>query len=232
MWTSNRIQIRLALLLGIAISVAMMSAKVLSYRSMLSMPSGSAYVFETLGLLMLYAFIVAWLTGNRGYLSGNALFISTIFGVIGSVVQIVHLSQEEFKDLGPVWDGVSGFGLLFVTFALWGIAAYRTVRRMGSLRSGAVAGAWSAIVTMSILILFGFAVEFYWAVPKPEYVVTWGEFKRSGWTDVHAFTIANTLDAAQSHLVIGPVIGAIVGGLAGLITRLQSREKTGAAVVH
>jgi hypothetical protein len=37
------------------------------------------------------------------------------------------------------------------------------------------------------------------------------------WTDVHAFTIANTLDSALSHLIVGPIVGAIFGGVAGVV---------------
>jgi hypothetical protein len=62
-------------------------------------------------------------------------------------------------------------------------------------------------------------LEFYIAVPKPEYVATWAEFKRSGWTDVRAFTVVNTLDSAVSHLVIGPIAGAIFGAIAAAFAR-------------
>jgi hypothetical protein len=42
---------------------------------------------------------------------------------------------------------------------------------------------------MLMLIAFGFLVAFYLAMPKPEYVATWGEFQRSGWTDMHAYNL-------------------------------------------
>jgi hypothetical protein len=60
--------------------------------------------------------------------------------------------------------------------------------------------------------------------------VTWREFKRSGWTDVHAFTIANALDAALSHLIIGPVVGAIFGGAAGVIAHLRGKGQSNPAL--
>jgi hypothetical protein len=81
-------------------------------------------------------------------------------------------------------------------------------------------------------VTFGFVWEFYLITPKPEYVVTWGEFKRSGWTDVHAFTIANTLDSALSHLIVGPIVGAIFGGVAGVVTRIPRKSKSGATIAE
>jgi hypothetical protein len=79
--------------------------------------------------------------------------------------------------------------------------------------------------------MFGPVVEFYLATPQPEYVATWGEFKRSGWTDVHAIPIANTLDSAQSHLIIGPIAGAIFGAIGGVITRLNDKQEQRPAIV-
>ena len=207
----------------------MMSTKVWLYRPLLAMPGGKSYVFGTAGLFVLYGFIVLWVTRTDDPVCRTAVKVGTPLGLIAGVIQIAHLTQEEFWDLGKVGNDISGFGLLLCTFALWGMAGHRAARGTGAVRSGAMAGLWSAIVTMSLLILFGFFVEFYLATPKPEYVATWGEFKRSGWTDIHAFTIANTLDAAQSHLIIGPIIGAVSGGIAGVITYLRGKWEPSAA---
>src|SRR6202011_6157920 len=213
MLTNDSSFIRTALLTVIAGSLAMMSTKVWLYRPLLALPGGRSYVFGTAGLFVLYGFIVLWVTRTDDPVCRTAVKVGTPLGLIAGVIQIAHLTQEEFWDLGKVGNDISGFGLLLCTFALWGMAGHRAARGTGAVRSGAMAGLWSAIVTMSLLILFGFFVEFYLATPKPEYVATWGEFKRSGWTDIHAFTIANTLDAAQSHLIIGPIIGAVSGGI-------------------
>ena len=160
----------------------MMSTKVWLYRPLLAMPGGKSYVFGTAGLFVLYGFIVLWVTRTDDPVCRTAVKVGTPLGLIAGVIQIAHLTQEEFWDLGKVGNDISGFGLLLCTFALWGMAGHRAARGTGAVRSGAMAGLWSAIVTMSMLILFGFFVEFYLATPKPEYVATWGEFKRSGWT--------------------------------------------------
>jgi len=206
---------RPALLAAIGLSFVMMTVKVYLYRPLLTMPGGLAIVLEITALLAAYALSVVWVTTREGPLYRAAITFGTRCGMIGGAIQMVHLAQEAFVDLGPVWNGINGFGLLLCTFLLWGFAGYQTTPRTGSPRSGVLAGAWSAVVTMSILVLFGFALEFYMVPPKPEYVATWGEFKRSGWTDIQAFTIANTLYSAQSHLIIGPILGAIFGLIGG-----------------
>ena len=215
--------IRFVFLAGIALSLTMMCMKVWLYRPLLAMPGGSAYVVEAAGLLVVYALVALWATNAAGPLRRAALLLGTPVGVLGGVMQMAQLTQERFVDLGAVWNGISAFGLLFCVFLLWAAAGYRAARRTGSIRAGAIVGLWSAMITMALLVMFGFALEFYLAMPRPAYVATWGEFKRSGWTDVHAFTIANTLDAAQSHLIAGPVLGAVFGAIAAIVMRVQGR---------
>ena len=224
----NRSVTRLILLAALGFAMLMMSSKVFFYRPLLGMPGGKTFVIETAVLLIAYAVVVLWTTDGDTPVR-HSMLLATPLGLIGGLIQIASMTQEEFKDLGPHGNGIVGFGLLFCTFTAWGIAGFRAARRTGDVRCGAMAGLWCAVITMSMVVLFGFAVAFYLAVPKPEYVVTWGEFKRSGWTDVHAFTIANTLDSAFSHLFTGPVLGAILGGGASLLARFQLKRQLDAA---
>lgn len=220
---------RLFLLAAIALSFAMMALKIFLYRPLLAMPGGLAIVLEITALLVAYASAVVWVTTRDSSLHRAAIRFGTRGGMIGGAIQMMHLAQEAFVDVGPVWNGIVGFGLLICTFLLWGFAGYQTTRSTGPPRSGALAGVWSAVVTMSILVLFGFVLEFYVATPKPEYVATWGEFKRSGWTDIQAFTIANTLYSAQSHLIVGPILGAIFGWIGGAVAPKAPAHRPGAA---
>src|SRR4029077_12194696 len=89
-----------AFLPATAASLAMMSAKVLLYRPLLAIPGGQAYVLGTAGLLVLYGFIVLWTTSRDGSSRRAALLLGTPLGVIAGAIQIAHLAQEEFMDLG------------------------------------------------------------------------------------------------------------------------------------
>lgn len=220
MLATNRLVTRLSLLTGIALALFMMSTKVFFYRPLFALPGGKTFVIEAAVLLLAYAVVVFWTTDSDDPVR-HSMLLATSLGLIGGFLQIASMTQEEFMNLGPRWNGIAAFSLLFCTFMTWGIAGYRAARGTGAVRSGAMAGLWCAVITMSMAVLFGFLVEFYLAVPKPEYVMTWGEFKRSGWSDVHAFTIANTLDSAFSHLMAGPVLGIVLGGAASLIARFR-----------
>jgi hypothetical protein len=79
---------------------------------------------------------------------------------------------------------------------------------------------------MLIAVTAGFLMEFFLVPPDPAYVATWGEFKRSGWTDARAFALANTLDSGFTHLVIAPIVAGIFGGVASLLARLLPSKAT------
>jgi hypothetical protein len=224
--------IRFALLVGIALSLTLMGIRIWHYRPLLVMPGGSTFVLETAVVLLLYGALIVWATRSNGPLRRTVLLSGARVGLVAAAVEIAHLAAENFIEFGPPWEAISTLTFMLGTFLLWGIAGYRSARGPRAIVPGAVAGSWSAIVTTAILVPFGFALEFYWAMPKPEYVATWGEFQRSGWTDVHAFTIANTLESALEHLVEGPIIGAIFGGIAGVITRIPRKTEPGATVAQ
>ena len=203
-----------------------MGTKVFLYRPLLALPGGSAFVFETTLVLLLYGILVVWATMSDGPLRRTVLLTGTPVGLIAAAIQIAHLAAENFMHFGEPWEGITSVTFMLGTFLIWGLAGYRGARSAGAIAAGVVAGSWSAIVTMAILVPFGFALEFYLVTPKPEYVATWGEFKRSGWSDVHAFTLANTLDSALSHLIAGPVVGGIFGGVAGLLAGIPRQRVT------
>jgi hypothetical protein len=212
--------IRLALLVGVALSLTMIGIEVFLYRPFFTMPGGSTFVNETTAVLLLYGMLIVRATRRDGLFHRSALLFGTHLGLLAAAVQIAHLAAENFIHFREPWNGIITLTFMFGTFLIWGAAGYLSARRAGAIASGVVAASWSAIVTMSILVTFGFVLEFYLVTPKPEYVATWAEFRRSGWTDVHAFTIANTLDSALSHLVAGPIVGAIFGALFGAIARI------------
>jgi hypothetical protein len=212
--------VRFALLVGITLSLTMLGIQVFLYRPLLAMPGGSTFVFETATVLLLYGMLIVWATWSVGPLRRTMLLFGTPVGLIAAAVQIAHLAAEKFISFREPWQGVTALAFMLGTFLIWGVAGYLSARSARAIAPGIVAGAWSAVVTMSILVTFGFALDFYLITPKADDVAAWGEFKRSGWTDVHAFTIANTLDSALSHLIVGPIVGGIFGGLASVVARI------------
>lgn len=199
----------------------MVAIQVLRYRPLLEMPGAFAYVLETALVLIVYGVIILWATASNVTLLRTALIVGTPVGLVASALQIAHLVTEDLFHIESPWAAILAVSSMLSTFLLWGVAGYRSARMSGAIVQRTVAGSWSAIVAMCVVVVFGFALEFYWVPPTPEYVATWAEFIRSGWTDAHAFAIANTFDSALSHLVLGPIIGAVFGGIGSLVAKVR-----------
>ncbi len=223
MKTAAASTVRWALLLGIVLNLALIGIRVFLYRPLLAMPGGLNFVVEPALLLMVYGLLVMWTTARPDPLRQTILQMGTPLGVIGGVLQIVHMLLENLVDFGAA-NGAATLLSMLATFVLWGVAGYRAARTTPAIGVGVLAGSWSAVVTMLMTVTFGFAL-LYSSIPRLDYVATWPEFQRSGWRDVHAFSIANTLDSGFSHLLIGPVAGAIFGGIASIIGRFQDKRQ-------
>lgn len=217
MGPSRHATARSVLLSAIALSLATAGIQVFRYRLLLAMPGGIAYVAKTTIALLLYVMIITWVTSSSAPLLRTGVLIGTPVGVIAAALQITHLVAENSFHLASPWEGISSLCFMLATFLIWGVAGFRGARTAGAITPGIVAGSWSAIVTMSVLVTFGFAFELFLAPPSPEYVATWVEFTRSGWTDARAFAVANTFDSAVSHLILGPIVGAVFGGSGGIV---------------
>jgi hypothetical protein len=64
---------------------------------------------------------------------------------------------------------------------------------------------------MALTIAFGFALA-YLALPRLEHNIDGSPgYLQSGWQNVRAFAVANTLDAAFTHLMIAPIIATVTG---------------------
>jgi len=203
---------RVALLLGVAVDLVLIAVRVFLYRPFLAMPGGLTFVIEPVTMLIVYGVLVLWITTTGGLPRQSAIARGTIFGLITGALQVTHMTLENFVDLGPRLNGITTLTFMFCAFMLWGVAGYVVARSTKSIFSGITAAVWSAVVSTLITVTFGFALM-YSSVPRPEYVATWAEFKRSGWTDARAFAIANTLDAGFSHLIIAPIVGIIFGAI-------------------
>lgn len=212
-----------ALLVGIALNLALIGGRVLPYPAMVMLPGGVVYMLEPVVLLLLYGGLGWWLTTAVNPARLAALRAGTLFGLMSGGVWVVNLALETFADLAVQVGRFVFLLLLGATFLLWGVAGLRTAKRTGSLSLAILAAVWSAMNSIVILVAFGLLL-LYTSLPRLEHTVaTSPEFRSSGWHDVGAFAIANTFDAAFSHLLVAPLVAVFFGALGALSSKGWSR---------
>ena len=210
-------KIAFALLVLTVLNLGMIAVGVSRYPALLSQPGARTFVAEPIGVLVVYAIAVVCIAKTHG--TYWILRTAVIFGLLAGTFEIINIGIENgipFAVRGPALQIVTMFSI----FTSWGIAGFRTARSLASIRAGLLAAVCSAGICMLIAVAAGFFIQFFLAPPRPEYVSRWSEFKRSGWTDPHAFGIANTLDSGFTHLIIAPVVALVLGGVASLLARL------------
>ena len=197
------------LLATVIASIVLITIKTRMYVSFFSFPGAKALVVQTILLLLAYCLAIAW-PNRLGGLAVRSL-VATRLGIIAALVQVIHLFTERFVSLPRPWDGWLTLGFMLATFLIWAAVGFWARKHGLRLKAACMASAWCAIVTMTIAVLIGILME-WWITPVPlESMRTWAEFQRSGGTDLYAFSIANVLDAASSHLLAGPLIACLFG---------------------
>ena len=221
---AHRTLIVVGLLVLIASEIATAGAAVVGYPPFFSQPSARTLLFEPLAILVAYAvaiLVIARMRGDEwGIIGKNAVG----FGCIAGAVEVVNIAVENgvpFTVHGPLFP-IAG---MVSVFGIWGLAGFGTSRDTSSIRSGLFTSVFSAGICMIIGVTAGFAFEFFLTPPRPETITTWAEFQRSGWSDPHAFGLANTLDSASTHLLVAPLGGAVVGGLASWAGRRMGTRR-------
>jgi hypothetical protein len=206
--------------LSIALSLAMAAAQLALYPQVLNMPGGAMAALEPAVLLLLYIPLVTWATGDRSPQRLAALQIGAGIGLACGGLEIVHIAVETFASLGARAETISTGAFMLGLLLLWATAGFMAVRRRPASGPGWLAGGWSAMVGMLMVVTYGFS-QLYWALPRLEQKnVGSPDLLRSGWNDLHAFAIADLFEAAFKVLLTGPVLGAVLGAVGGLAASL------------
>ena len=209
---------RSAMLLCAVASLGLISVAVIGVDSPVRMSGGLLYVVEATLPLLAYGLIFYRAPTFRVMQGGSALHVGTVVGIIGGVLQIIQLALENFgRRIGENSSVTLAF--MLGTFLIWGAAGFWVRRKAGTVKIGVMASCWGAMVSVLMAVTFGLVLMTA-GFPSPAYVATWGEFKQSGWSNAHAFAIANSLEAVLSHLVVGPVAGTIFGMLGVGVAKL------------
>ncbi len=215
-------------LLAIIVAILVMIFVAVSrYTALFAQPGARLFVLEPVGVLVAYAVAIVWVGRMRGPDWDTILRSAALYGLLGGGLEILNIGIENGIPVAIHAPAVP-IGFMLAIFSSWGVAGFRSARALQSIRGGLLTAVASAGVCMLIAVAAGTAIQFFLAVPSPEYVATWAEFKRSGWSDARAFGLANTLESAFTHLVVAPIVALVVGGAASLLA--QRRTFKGGAI--
>lgn len=214
------LRLRWIVLAALVLNLTLITIRVALYMPLLAQPGGIVYVLEPVALLCAYAAIAWWFTAYPTARQRTALRVGTTFGLLAGALWLINLTIENFTDLSEKIGLLATAPFLLGGFALWGVAAFHTVRQTRSIPHGLLASLWSAMICVVITITLGLLLT-YTSLPRLERnLAADPDYLRSQWHDLPAFAIANSFDAAFSHLLGALIVSLVVGSLGALSSTL------------
>lgn len=217
--------LRPALWSAIVLSLILIVLHVALYSPILTMPDGWSFVLAPAVLLVIYAAIVLALPRIAHVTDGaNALQLGTRVGLLAAGVEALNISLESLAPMPPIATTAITGALMLIMFMLWGITGFVGAYRSRSVGIGVLGAVWCSMVTMTFAVTFGYALLVVAWPQLTTLLSTDPDFLRSRWSDLHAFTIANTLSNGAVHLLEAPIIALIVGGIGASLGRLLTHN--------
>ncbi len=195
------------------LSAALIAGRVAGYPGFLKLQGAGWLFIGCLGALGAYAATAIAAVQWKGLPAARELRLAVYAGAGGAAWMSIQLLTERFATLPSGFNGPVVLVAMLVMFSAWGWVAFASRRGgLGVVASLALA-VGSAMVTMTLGVCFGVLLELYLAPIALESMRSWPEFQRSGWSDVGAFALANTMDSVISHMVVGPMAALVFGAL-------------------
>jgi hypothetical protein len=212
---------RSALLAVLGADVALIAACVIGYPAFLNQRGNVAYLAEPVVLLVVYAVVVLAATRSASVDRWRVLRAAALVGLALGALETVNISVETFTGLSDAANLATTAPLILGPFLVWSVVAGWAARASGSLGLGLLAAVWCAMVTMVLGVTYGFVLALATPGRLAHDLVNDPDYRRSGWTDVKAFVLANTFDNGFTHLLGGLIVASVVGLIGSLIgTRL------------
>jgi hypothetical protein len=209
-------RVRNALLALIGLDVAFVALNVALYPAFFAQPNALLYLLEPMALLIVYAAIALLTTRQTGLQTEVALRVGLLFGLGAGCLWLVNLTLETFTNLSGAAGILATAPFLLGGFLLWGVSGAVAAWRAGSIGPGLLTAVWSAMICALLTISYGLTLPSVASDQLGQALANDPDFLRSRWTDLHAFVLANSFDAAFSHLLGALIIGVTLGAISAV----------------
>jgi hypothetical protein len=216
------------LLLLIGVDPGLIVLRVVTYPAYNATPGAVGYLIPLAVGLFVYVLVIGtlpWLAARMPS-GATALRVGTVVGLVGGALELVNISLESVLALPQPVVKVTTLIAMLGLFLTFGVAGFVGGRVAGTFLPGVGAAIWSAVVAILLAITFGLLLANV-ALPRLARDMAGDpDYQRSGWTDPRAFAIANTFDAAFTHLLEGPIIAFVLGSAGSGLGQIGARRKT------
>ena len=173
----------------------------------------------TITLLLAYLFVCLRLTAiGSAENSKMALLDGTKTGAIAGIIGMVHVTIEYFLFIPKGINGFITLAFMAILFIAFGVSAYITMNKTNHIVSALLSGIWCAMLSILVLFIYGFLLNFIFLHHLIIIMAYDEEFKMSHMS-IRAYTFHNTLESGGTHLLIAPVVALVFSFIAIILLK-------------
>lgn len=216
--------LRLSLLTGVLLCLAVVAYAMLRYPAILT-PPGPAIAYLLVFALTAAGYGAMALRGTRPATpaSAAALRYGVRVGLLSGCAWLLEVAAGNLfgsAEAQRSWVLTLYHGATVTAFGLPVLAGALAARHSGEVVSGTVAGLWTGMVSGLITFLGLMAVTYLFLAVLRRDPDSLLEFQRSHAADLSTFLVGDSLAGAINHLwLVGPLLGTAAGTLGGAIGR-------------
>ena len=185
--------------------------------------NGTSLLVMDIVLVLLFGGAGVWVVRQRNPKVNISLTVGAVVGFVLGITHVAHHLIEFFEPPGGrTAIFLLGAGHMLVIFALLCVAGSAAWERTHLIGLAMVAGVWSAVLSVLILIAFGLSANLLF---ESRALLRLQEaFLASGMSDPGAFIVRNALEAASEALVRFPIMALVLSFAGGLANAWFSRR--------
>jgi hypothetical protein len=185
--------------------------------------NGASLLVMDIVLVLLFGGAGLWVVRQRNPKVNASLKVGAFVGFVLGLTHMVHHVAEFFTPLhGRTALFLLGAGHMLLIFALFCLAGSAAWERTDSIGLSMVAGVWTAMLSVLIVIAFGLSSNLLF---ESRALLRLDEaFLASGMSDPGAFVVRNALEAASEALLRFPILALMLSFAGGLANAWMSRR--------
>jgi hypothetical protein len=220
MGNARPVTLRALILLLAAADLVILGMRLRPWSEIVNLPNEGTPGFDPIVCLLIYIFLLNWLSGNKNEFVQKALSVGTFLGLPAGVLLIgnILLNGHESKLIFYLQ-----IGLMVSAGVLWGMAGMRGAAAAGSTNIALVSGAWSSMVS-ALMACAAILTRIDLKHPLTLTQDPWKQYEGLAIGNTAMQYLVHSLVAATGFLLICPLVGAAAGLVFALARAGEKRE--------
>ena len=206
----------LILLLAIA-DLVILGMRLRPWTEIVNLPDEGTAGFDPIICLLIYLFLLGWLSSNKNELVQKALSLGTFFGLPAGILLVANILLNGQNSTLIFCIRIS---LLVVAGVLWGIAGLRGAATAGNTNIAIVSGAWSSMVS-ALMACAVILTRIDLSRPLSLSQDPWKQYEGLAIGNQAVQYLVHSLVTLTGFLLICPLVGAAAGLIVALLRPVE-----------